>query len=182
MPVPTKLICSWTMHPGCGAAISTAFRSFHPQILCDRLGGVDQVLLAILSLSRSRRRRILDDLEPLGIPVVQVPSMEEIAGGRARIDTLSPMAIEELLERDAVQPNPQILGPCIAGQLVLVSGAVGSIGSELCRQILRQKPRRLVLLERSEPTLYAIDQEMCRCLPPAVELVSVLGSAAIASW
>jgi FlaA1/EpsC-like NDP-sugar epimerase len=149
-----------------------------PQILRDRLGEVDQVLLAIPSLSRSRRRRIVADLEPLGIPVLQVPSMEEITSGRARIDTLRPIAIEELLGRDAVPPDPQLLGPGIAGQVVLVSGAGGSIGSELCRQILRHKPRRLVLLERSEPSLYAIDQELCRCLPPGVELVAVLGSAA----
>ena len=149
-----------------------------PQVLSDRLGDVDQVLLAIPSLSRSRRRRIVDDLEPLGIPVLQVPSMEDIASGRARIDTLRPIAIEELLGRDAVPPDPLLLGPGITGQVVLVSGAGGSIGSELCRQILSHNPRRLVLLERSEPSLYAIDQELSRCLPPAVELVAVLGSAA----
>ncbi len=108
-----------------------------PQILRYRVGDVDQVLLAIPSLSRSRRSRIVDDLEPLGIPVLQVPSMEEIASGRARIDTLRPIASEELLERNAVPPDLQLLCPGIAGQVVLVSGAGGSIGSELCRQFLR---------------------------------------------
>lgn len=149
-----------------------------PQILRERLGDVDQVLLAIPSLSRSRRRHILDDLQPLGIPVLQVPSVEEIASGRTRIDALRPVAIEELLGRDAVPPDPQLLGPGIAGQVVLVSGAGGSIGAELCRQILVLRPRRLVLLERSEPSLYAIDQELRRSLPTDVELVAVLGSAA----
>ena len=149
-----------------------------PQILRERLGDVDQVLLAIPSLSRSQRRRIVDDLQSLGIPVLQVPSVEEITSGRTRIDALRPVAIEELLGRDAVPPDPQLLGPGIAGQVVLVSGAGGSIGAELCRQILVLRPRRLVLLERSEPSLYAIDQELRRSLPKDVELVAVLGSAA----
>ena len=149
-----------------------------PQILRERLGDVDQVLLAIPSLSRSQRRRIVDDLQSFGIPVLQVPSVEEITSGRTRIDDLRPVAIEELLGRDAVPPDPQLLGPGIAGQVVLVSGAGGSIGAELCRQILALRPRRLVLLERSEPSLYAIDQELRRSLPTDVELVAVLGSAA----
>ena len=149
-----------------------------PQILRERLGDVDQVLLAIPSLSRSQRRRIVDDLQSLGIPVLQVPSVEEITSGRTRIDDLRPVAIEELLGRDAVPPDPQLLGPGIDGQVVLVSGAGGSIGAELCRQILALRPCRLVLLERSEPSLYAIDQELRRNLPTDVELVAVLGSAA----
>ena len=137
---------------------------------------MDQVLLAIPSLSRSKRRRIVDDLQPLGIPVLQVPSVEEITSGRTRIDALRPVAIEELLGRDAVPPDAQLLGPGIADQVVLVSGAGGSIGAELCRQILALRPRRLVLLERSEPSLYGIDQELRRSLPAGVELVAVLGS------
>ena len=149
-----------------------------PQVLRERLGDVDQVLLAIPSLSRSHRRRIVDGLQEFGIPVLQVPSVEDITSGRTRIDALRPVAIEELLGRDAVPPNPQLLGPGIAGQAVLVSGAGGSIGAELCRQILALGPRRLVLLERSEPSLYAIDQELRRSLPAGTELVAVLGSAA----
>ena len=149
-----------------------------PQILRERLGDVDQVLLAIPSLSRSQRRRIVDGLQEFGIPVLQVPSVEEITSGRTRIDDLRPVAIEELLGRDAVPPHPQLLGPGIAGQVVLVSGAGGSIGAELCRQILALRPRRLVLLERSEPSLYAIDQELSRNLPAGAELVALLGSAA----
>ena len=138
----------------------------------------DRVLLAIPSLKRADRRRIVDQLQALGMPVLQVPSIEEISSGRARIDSLRPVAIEELLGRDPVPPQPELLGPGIAGKTVLVSGAGGSIGAELCRQILRQKPRRLVLLERSEPSLYAIDQELGRALPQGSELVPVLGSAA----
>ena len=149
-----------------------------PQALLKCLGGVDQVLLAIPSLSRSRRRNIVAALQPCGIEVLQVPSVEEITSGRARIDALRPIAIEELLGRDAVPPDPRLLGPGITDQVVLVSGAGGSIGSELCRQILQLRPRRLVLLERSEPSLYAIEQELRRGLDPRVELLAVLGSAA----
>ena len=138
----------------------------------------DRVLLAMPSLKRAERRRIVDQLQDLGVPVLQVPSIDEISSGRARIDSLRPVAIEELLGRDPVPPNPELLGPGICGKSVLVSGAGGSIGSELCRQILRQKPSRLVLLERSEPSLYAIDQELGRSLPSGIALVPVLGSAA----
>ena len=149
-----------------------------PRALQQGLDGIDQVLLAIPSLSRSRRRRIVARLQNLGIKVLQVPSVEEITSGRARIDALRPIAIEELLGRDAVPPDPSLLGPGITDQVVLVSGAGGSIGSELCRQILRLQPRRLVLLESSEPSLYALDQELRRDLIPGVDLLAVLGSAA----
>jgi FlaA1/EpsC-like NDP-sugar epimerase len=152
-----------------------------PQVLRQQVGQIDQVLLAIPSLSRSRRRRIAADLQDLGIPLLQVPSVDDITSGRARIDALRPIAIEELLGRDAVPPDPNLLGPGIAGQCVCVTGAGGSIGSELCRQILKLSPRRLVLLERSEPSLYAIHQELKRLLPPGVALEPVLGSAADAA-
>lgn len=149
-----------------------------PQVLRDRQTAIDQVLLAIPSLGRSRRRRIVDELQELGIPVLQVPSIEEIASGRARIDALRPIAIEELLGRDAVPADPALLGPGVAGRCICVTGAGGSIGSELCRQILKLAPSRLVLLERSEPSLYAIHQELSAQLPAAIPLVPVLGSAA----
>ena len=134
----------------------------------------DQVLLAIPSLQRPERRRIVDQLQALGLAVLQVPSIEEITSGLARIDSLRPVAIEELLGRDPVPPDPQLLGPGITGKVVLVSGAGGSIGSELSRQILRCKPHKLLLLERGEPSLYAIDQQL---QSSESEVVPILGSA-----
>jgi FlaA1/EpsC-like NDP-sugar epimerase len=86
--------------------------------------------------------------------------VEEIASGRARIDTLRPVPIEDILGRESVHPDPALLAAAIAGRCVLVSGAGGSIGAELCRQILRLGPTRLVLLERSEYALYTISQEL----------------------
>ena len=142
---------------------------------------VSQVLLAIPSLSRSKRRRIVQDIQQLGVSVLQVPSLEEITSGHARINTLRPVAIEELLGRDAVPPDPHLLGPGVRGSVVAVTGAGGSIGSELCRQIMRLGPKALVLLERSEPALYAIHQELKQQLPEGLDLVPVLGNAADAA-
>ena len=107
-----------------------------PEILFEKSDQVDQVLLAIPSLSRCKRRMILDVLQESGIPVLQIPSLDEITSGRARIDSLRPIQVEELLGRDPVPPDPCLLGPGIAGVSVCVTGAGGSIGSELCRQIL----------------------------------------------
>ena len=115
-----------------------------PQLLKGLEGSVDQVLLAIPSLSRSQRRRIVDQLQSLGIAVFQVPSVDDLTSGRARIDALSPIAIEDLLGRDDVLADPQLLGPGIRDAVVCVTGAGGSIGSELCRQILVLSPSRLI--------------------------------------
>lgn len=93
-----------------------------PPLLRERASEIDQVLLAIHSLSRSRRRRIAADLQELGLPLLQVPSVDDITSGRARIDALRPIEIEELLGRDAVPPNPDLLGPGIAGACVCVTG------------------------------------------------------------
>ena len=87
------------------------------------------MLLAIPSLPRSDRRRILDDLQRRGTPVLQVPSVDDLTSGRARIDALRPIAIEDLLGRDEVPADPQLLGPGIRDAVVCVTGAGGSIGS-----------------------------------------------------
>ena len=149
-----------------------------PQILREHKGEFDQVLLAIPSLTRSRRREVVAQIQPIGIPLLMVPSIEEISSGKVTINALRPVAIEELLGRDAIDANSLLFNSGIRGSCVWVSGAGGSIGSELCRQILQLQPRRLVLLERSEPSLYAIHQELNALLPVGVDLVPVLGSAA----
>ena len=149
-----------------------------PQLLRQLQDQVDQVLLAIPSLSRSERRRIVSELQSNCIPVLQIPSVDDLTSGRARIDTLRPVAIDDLLGRDPVPPIHSLLGPGIRDSVVCVTGAGGSIGSELCRQIIQLSPKRLILLEISEPSLYSIDQELRRDLPDSVELFPVLGSAA----
>jgi FlaA1/EpsC-like NDP-sugar epimerase len=153
-----------------------------PQWLQEHQGEVECVLLAIPSLSRSRRKQILDAVQALDLPVLQVPSVEEITSGRARIDTLRPIEIEELLGRDAVPPDPQLLGPGVTGRCICVTGAGGSIGSELCRQIIQWAPRKVLLLEISEPSLYAIHQELILRARRPIELVPLLGDVADAVW
>ena len=148
-----------------------------PHALESLEGSIDQVLLAIPSLARSERRRIVDELQSRGIPVLQVPSVDDLTSGRARIDTLRPIVIEDLLGRDEVPVDPQLLKPSISNAVVCVTGAGGSIGSELCRQILALSPARLILLERSEAALYAIEQDLRPHLPNCVSLELVLGSA-----
>ena len=148
-----------------------------PRILSVIQDQLDQVLLAIPSLSRSERRHIVAELQRQAIPVLQIPSVDDLTSGRARIDALRPVAIEDLLGRDPVLPVPELLGPGLRDSVVCVTGAGGSIGSELCRQILQQAPRVLILLEISEPSLYAVEQELSQQLPASVELLPVLGSA-----
>ena len=148
-----------------------------PQVLTEIKSSIDQVLLAIPSIPRSERRRIVDGFQSFGITLLQVPSVDDLTSGRARIDALRRIAIEDLLGRDEVPPDPQLLGPGIRDSVVCVTGAGGSIGSELCRQILALSPARLVMLERSEPALYAIEQDLRSLVPDGVALQSVLGSA-----
>ena len=149
-----------------------------PQVLSEIQGQLDQVLLAIPSLPRSERRRIVAELQRQAIPVLQIPSVDDLTSGRARIDALRPVAIEDLLGRDPVPPVPELLGPGLRDAVVCVTGAGGSIGSELCRQILQLFPKTLILLESSEPSLYAVEQELRQQLPATVKLLPVLGSAA----
>ncbi len=149
-----------------------------PQVLSEIEDQLDQVLLAIPSMPRSERRRIVAELQRQAIPVLQIPSVDDLTSGRARIDALRPVAIEDLLGRDPVPPVPELLGPGLRDSVVCVTGAGGSIGSELSRQILQLAPRALILLESSEPSLYAVEQELRQLLPASVEMVPVLGSAA----
>ena len=143
-----------------------------PQVLKELGDSIDQVLLAIPSLSRSERRRIVEDLQRRGIAVFQVPSVDDLTSGRARIDALRPIAIEDLLGRDVVPADPQLLGPGICDAVVCVTGAGGSIGAELCRQILALSPAKLILLESSEPALYSIEQELRSFMSDSIQRCS----------
>ncbi|MBK8892413.1 MAG: polysaccharide biosynthesis protein [Dechloromonas sp.] len=140
---------------------------------------VDELLLAIPSASRARRAEIIDRLEGLHCKVKLVPGMADVVSGNVAVDAIREVEIEDLLGRECVAPDAALLGRCITGKVVLVSGAGGSIGSELCRQIVRLQPSRLVLMEISEFALYSIEQELaalCSRGNLRVELVPVLGS------
>ncbi|EGR0569843.1 polysaccharide biosynthesis protein [Vibrio cholerae] len=140
---------------------------------------VTQVLLAVPSASRARRKKILESLINLSAEVLTVPDMKDIVEGKASIDQLKDVAIEDLLGRDPVTPQQCLMESNILGKVVMVTGAGGSIGSELCRQIVRQKPKALVLFELSEFGLYQIDRELKQLMEAEglhVEIIPLLGS------
>nr|QOS15548.1 UDP-N-acetyl-alpha-D-glucosamine C6 dehydratase [Vibrio parahaemolyticus] len=121
---------------------------------------VSQVLLAVPSAKRSRRKVILDELAKLPVEVLTVPDMTDIVSGKAKIDELKDVAIEDLLGRDPVAPQQVLLEANIKDKVVMVTGAGGSIGAELCRQIVEQSPKSIILFELSEFGLYQIDREL----------------------
>jgi len=122
--------------------------------------GIKQVLLAIPSASRMRRRQILSQLEPLPVYIRTIPGLADLVSGVAQVDDIQEVDIADLLGRDPVPPDNQLLSKCIQDKVVMVTGAGGSIGAELCRQILLLGPKRLVLFEASEFALYNIEQEL----------------------
>ena len=126
------------------------------------LEDVDEVFLALSTASRSTRRQIVERLRVRApnVRVRMLPSISEIAFGNVSINDLRDVQIEELLGRDEVAPDPGLMGRNVTGKCVMVTGAGGSIGAELCRQIILQHPRTLVLVERSEHALYLIDAEL----------------------
>jgi FlaA1/EpsC-like NDP-sugar epimerase len=141
---------------------------------------VDRVLLAMPSASRRRRREVLTQLEPLGVHVQSLPNLSDLISGKAQISELCDVEVSDLLGRDPVPPQPKLFGSCIRGKCVLVTGAGGSIGAELCRQIIRLGPTRLVLFEMSELALYNIERELEEIAANErleLEIVPLLGNA-----
>lgn len=121
---------------------------------------IDEILLALPSTTRARRAEIVESLKKFQVSVRSLPSIGNIIDGEVSIRDLKDVKVEDLLGRDPVPPDEQLLGEAIAGKIVLVSGAGGSIGSELCRQIMARGPQCLVLVERSEFALYSILSEL----------------------
>jgi len=119
-----------------------------------------RALLALEDAVPVNRKQLLSSLEKLSIPVQTVPSMSELVAGQARINDIRDLEIEDLLGRDPVRPDTAIVSESLYGKSVMVTGAGGSIGSELCRQIIRHKPKVLVLFEQSEFSLYSIEREL----------------------
>lgn len=140
---------------------------------------ISDILLAIPSLGRQRRREIIDQLQLLPVHVRSLPGMLDLASGTVSVSDFQELDIEDLLGRDPVAPDPQLLAKNLASKVVLVTGAGGSIGSELCRQIVREQPQKLVLVEHNEYGLYAIHQELqllCKEQQLRVEIHPQLGS------
>ncbi|MBV4479149.1 polysaccharide biosynthesis protein [Pseudomonas khavaziana] len=154
------------------------YKPKHIQRMIDATGA-QEILLAIPSTNRVRRREILGFLEGFPLHVRSVPGFMDLASGRVKVDDIQEVDIADLLGRDAVPAQNELLEHCIKGQCVLVTGAGGSIGSELCRQILTLRPTILLLLDHSEFNLYSIlselEQRITRESLP-VKLLPILGS------
>ncbi|MCJ8205260.1 nucleoside-diphosphate sugar epimerase/dehydratase [Pseudomonas sp. RGM2987] len=154
------------------------FKPKHIQQMIE-VTGAQEILLALPSSTRARRREILNLLEGFPLHVRSVPSFTDLASGRVRVEDIQEVDIADLLGRDPVPAQPDLLERCIKGKVVMVTGAGGSIGSELCRQIFTLGPMTLILFEHSEFNLYSIlselEQRGTRKSVP-VRLLSILGS------
>ncbi|MGV8921036.1 MAG: polysaccharide biosynthesis protein [Pseudomonas sp.] len=154
------------------------FKPRHIQNMID-VTGATEILLALPSSSRTRRREILGLLEGFPLHVRSVPNFTDLTSGRVKVSDIQEVDIADLLGRDSVPAQEELLEHCIKEQVVLVTGAGGSIGSELCRQILGLGPRKLLLFDHSEFNLYSILSELEQRITReslGVELLPILGS------
>jgi len=140
---------------------------------------ITQVLLAMPNINKTQRANILANLEPLAIEVKSIPDMTDLINGDAKIDELHDVRVEDLLGRDSVEADITLLGKNIVEKIVMVTGAGGSIGSELCRQIILLKPKTLILFEASEFMLYNIETELSKLADQHalnVEIIPIIGN------
>ncbi|WP_373293646.1 polysaccharide biosynthesis protein [Pseudomonas matsuisoli] len=154
------------------------YRPKHIQQMLDETGA-QEILLAVPSASRARRREILNKLERFPVHVRSVPGFMDLATGRVKVDDVQEVDIADLLGREVVPPRQELFERCIRHQVVMVTGAGGSIGSELCRQIMTNEPTTLILFEHSEFNLYSIHLELERRIEQEslpITLLPMLGS------
>ncbi|WP_299067653.1 nucleoside-diphosphate sugar epimerase/dehydratase [uncultured Psychrobacter sp.] len=142
---------------------------------------ISQVFLAIPSISRAHKRQIIDKLQGISIKIKELPSLEEIAEEKVTVSSMRRVDILDVLDRQTVEPVESLLQLNIKNKCVLVTGAGGSIGSELCRQIIKNKPKYLVLYELSEFALYSIHQELIAKVASkenykGIEVIAVIGN------
>lgn len=167
--------------PGVANRVIAGLRVYTPKHIQQMIDetGADEILLAMPSISRARRREILEALESYALHVRSVPGFTDLASGRVKVEDIQEVDIADLLGRDAVPPRQDLFERCIKNQVVLVTGAGGSIGSELCRQILASGARTLLLFEHSEFNLYTIHGELQQRLEREslpIKLVPILGT------
>jgi FlaA1/EpsC-like NDP-sugar epimerase len=149
--------------------------------------GVRKILLAIPSATHAERKEIINRLEHLPVHVKTVPDLFEMVSGKVGVDQVRDIDIEDLLGRDTVPPDPKLLDACILNQSVLITGAAGSIGAELCRQIIAVRPSRLIILDAFEYGLYELENELLSMIKSLgenveIQLVACLGSVCNAAF
>lgn len=180
--MPTYRVCAFLDdNTALQNSVIHGIRVYSPQKLEELTAakGITQILLAMPSLEHQRRREIIEQLESSAVHVRTIPQLAELVSGQHAITELREIAIDDLLGRMPVAPDADLLHKCITGKAVMVTGAGGSIGSELCRQIIRLQPSVLVLFDSSEFALYQIEQELislCKHEKLDAPLVAMLGS------
>ena len=153
-----------------------AIKSFEEAIAAIKSGVLTDILLAMPSASRQRRNNIIAHLRGLPVRVRTVPGISNLAQGHIDASDLRDLDIDDLLSREAVMPDARLLARTVRGRIVMVTGAGGSIGSELCRQIVLQAPERLLLVEQSEFALYQIHSELERQVGENIQIIPLLAS------
>ena len=153
----------------------SGLKIYAPQRAAAKLGkfGIEEVLLAMPSVGRARKKEIIESFDTANVKIMELPGVTQLVDGQVQVSDIREVDIIDLLGRDPVPPKPELLEKNIKNKVVMVTGAGGSIGSELCRQIVKHQPKMLVLFEMSEFALYSIDREL---QASDIQIIPVLGS------
>lgn len=153
----------------------SGLKIYAPQKAQQKLGkfGIEEVLLAMPSVGRARKKEIIDTFDTSDVKIMELPGVTQLVDGQVQVSDIREVDIIDLLGRDPVPPKPELLEKNIKHKVVMVTGAGGSIGSELCRQIVKHQPKMLILFEMSEFALYSIDREL---QTSGIQVIPVLGS------
>ena len=153
----------------------SGLKIYPPKRAANKLGsfGIEEILLAMPSVGRARKKDIIESFESADVKIMELPGVTQLVDGQVSVSDIKEVDIIDLLGRDPVPPKPELLEKNIKNKVVMVTGAGGSIGSELCRQIVKHQPKMLVLFEMSEFALYSIDREL---QDKGTQVVPVLGS------
>jgi len=153
----------------------SGLKIYSPRKVQAKLGkfGIEEVLLAMPSVGRARKKDIIESFDTADVKIMELPGVTQLVDGQVQVSDIREVDIIDLLGRDPVPPKPELLEKNIKNKVVMVTGAGGSIGSELCRQIVKHQPKMLVLFEMSEFALYSIDREL---QASDIQIIPVLGS------
>lgn len=153
----------------------SGLKIYAPKKALGKLGKfhIEEILLAMPSVSRTRKKEIIESFELADVKIMELPGVTQLVGGQVQVSDIREVDIIDLLGRDPVPPKPELLEKNIKNKVVMVTGAGGSIGSELCRQIVKHQPKLLILFEMSEFALYSIDRELQNS---GIQVVPVLGA------
>ena len=153
----------------------SGLKIYSPKKAQAKLGkfGIEEVLLAMPSVGRTRKKELIESFDTADVKIMELPGVTQLVDGQVQVSDIREVDIIDLLGRDPVPPKPELLEKNIKNKVVMVTGAGGSIGSELCRQIVKHQPKMLVLFEMSEFALYSIDREL---QASDIQIIPVLGS------